>query len=557
MKSRVTGSTLVECRGNEREELEAFGGVHRALIQVGGGLCPFCSALLPISVVMNFLARLRSFSLPARLGFGALLVCALVVGLWLRRSTPGAGEPTAQQSSTGTAPVMAAAKVAPFVQEVVERGEIQSSSNVEVRCEVAAKNTTGTTIIQIIPEGTHVKPGDVLVKLDDSALQADRVVQQIAVNAAKAAVAEASATLEAAKLSLAEYESGTFRQEEQTFQSEEFVAQEDLRRAEEYLRYSVRLASRGYVTEVQLEADRFAVEKARKTLASAQTKLDVLHKFTKQKMQNQLKAGVETAQTKLVSQENSFALDDQKLKNIERQIAACIVVAPTSGQVVYAQDMSSRGGENTDPSIAEGKQVRERQVMVRLPDPTRMHVMARVNEANIDKVKKGMKGRVRVDALAGVELVGTVQDVSEYPLSRDWWSSLKEYAAEVEIENPPPGLRSGMSAQVSIEIQKLPDVLQVPVQAVLAQQNRHFILMPNADEDELPLVREVKLGPSNETNVVIRDGLQALENVLLAPQNYQGRVALPDALPYDPKAAPAAAAGGKRGTGAKRPQPAA
>lgn len=53
------------------------------------------------------------------------------------------------------------------------------------------------------------------------------------------------------------------------------------------------------MTDVQLEADRFAVEKARKDLDTAESKLDILRKFTRVKMVNRLKAAVETSDARL------------------------------------------------------------------------------------------------------------------------------------------------------------------------------------------------------------------------------------------------------------------
>ena len=66
-----------------------------------------------------------------------------------------------------------------FVHEVIERGEVESSSNVDIRCEVQARNSGGTTILEIVPEGSQVKEGDFLVRLDDSALQTELLQQQI------------------------------------------------------------------------------------------------------------------------------------------------------------------------------------------------------------------------------------------------------------------------------------------------------------------------------------------------------------------------------------------
>jgi RND family efflux transporter MFP subunit len=458
--------------------------------------------------------------------FGAPLATICLIALLIAAKRPSK---RAGWGDNATAPVTAAATFGPFLRQVIERGEVESSSNVEIRCQVQSRTAVGIPIIQIVPEGTYVKEGDFLVKLDDSALQTDVVQQQIACNTSRAAAVEAQADYEATKLALQEYESGTFRQEEGALQSDEFVAKENLRRAEEYLRYSQKLAARGYVTEVQLEADRFAVEKARNELTSAQTKLEVLHRYTKLKTLNKLKADVETAEARMRSRDNSHKLDLDRLKTLESQLANCVINAPTSGQVVYANPASG------EPLIAEGKLVRERQIIIRLPDPKRMQVTARVNESRIDRVKSGMPVRIRLDAFPEVELIGTVREVSEYPLpAATAYSTMKEYATAIDIVDPPPGVRSGMTAQASIEVEKLDQAVQVPLQAVL-ERGEHFFCIVEQGGDFA--AREVNVGHSNEQVVVINDGLQAGDRVVLAPQNYESHLTFD---PAPPKVTPAA-----------------
>ncbi|MEQ1860481.1 MAG: HlyD family efflux transporter periplasmic adaptor subunit [Chthoniobacteraceae bacterium] len=412
----------------------------------------------------------------------------------------------------------------PFVQEVVERGEVQSSHSVEIRCEVAARGSGGVSIIEIVPEGSYVKEGDFLVKLDDSALQFEHNQQEISSNTSRSMVVEAQADYDGAKLAMDEYLNGPFRQDEQMLESEEFVQQEDVRRAEEYFRYSQRLAARGYTTEVQLEADRFGVEKARKSLAVVRTKLEVLRNFTKVKTTTQLRASVETSEARLRTRENTYNLDTERLARIKDYIAKCEIKAPCAGQVIYANDGAS--ATNGDPLIAEGKTVRERQVMIRLPDPQQMRVLARVNEARIDNVKKGMFVHVSVDAFPDGQLYGVVQSVGEYPLPAHIpYSTVKEYAAEITIKDPPKALRSGMTAKVAIQVATIDQAVQVPLQAVLNRDSRYFCLVP--DEAGHMEVREVELGLANDATVVIKKGLAPDERVLLAPQNYESQVALP------------------------------
>jgi RND family efflux transporter MFP subunit len=484
-----------------------------------------------------------------RIGMAAVLLLGLVTPFFAKR------KPKGQTWSEDMAPpVTAIAVAAPFRQEVVERGEIESSSNVEVRCQVQGRGSNGTTIIEIVPEGKYVQQGDFLVKLDDSALQADLVQQQIAANTSRALMVEAQSDVETAKLALQEYESGTFLQEEQALQSDEFVARETLRRAEEYLRYSERLASRGYVTEVQLEADRFGVEKARKELDSARTKLEVLNRFTKQKALNKLRADVETAEARLASRENSHKLDAEKLTQIEAQLAQCIITAPTSGQVVYATESRS-GGSTGDPVIAEGKMVRERQLIVRLPDPKRMQVLARINESRVDRVKSGMHVHVKVDAFPDMELQGTVREVGEYPLpNASVYMTMKEYGTVIEVHDPPPGLRAGMTAQVAIQVQQIERAVQVPLQAVIERDDRFFTIVAT-DEGTLA-AQEITLGLSNDTSVIVEDGLQVGQKVVLAPQNYEEFVSLPAAREKPAKTLLAKREEAEQLPGLKAPKPA-
>ena len=55
--------------------------------------------------------------------------------------------------------------------QVTERGNLESQQNVKVFCEVddiAGDNMDGTAILEIVANGSEVKKGDLLVRLDSS-----------------------------------------------------------------------------------------------------------------------------------------------------------------------------------------------------------------------------------------------------------------------------------------------------------------------------------------------------------------------------------------------------
>ena len=423
--------------------------------------------------------------------------------------------------------------VGEFANDIVERGDVESSSNIELRCEVASAE--GVRILEIAAEGTPVSPGDVVVQLDDSTIRKDLNAQKIAVNTADAAYSKAKNDLDAATIARQEYELGTFVQEEQKLQSELFVAEENSRRAENFYVHSQKLATRGYITDTQLQSDQFAVQKFRKDLEAAQTKLRVLRDYTKPKTMKKHDSDIKTAEANVVADKAKHEIELEKLANLEGQLAKCVIKATVSGQVVYSNQNRWREDEF---SIRKGNRVRERQVIIKLPDQGKMQVKAKIGEARVNRVKPGMSAVVRIEALRGVELKGTVQTVSAYASDENWFNpNTKEYDAIIIVDNPPPVLKPGMSAQVSIRVETIPDVVQVPIQAVVERGGKHYsILRQPTGKLEL---RELLIGSVNDKFIVVKEGLAGTDDVLMNPRAHLARVGLPEADEVADKSQPA------------------
>ena len=412
-------------------------------------------------------------------------------------------------------PIYEEAKVAEFRLEIVEPGEVESAENVEIKSKVKSRGSGGVSILEIIPEGTLVKKGDFLVRLDDAGLQKELLRQRISVHQANANLVKAQADVEAAKLALQEYLSGTFRQNEEQLESAEFVAKENFRRAEEYLAYSQKLAAKGYVSEAQLEADQFAVEKAAKELDLAQTRLEVLRTHTQKAKVNDLNASILTTEARLESARNSYELELTQEREIEDQIVNCTILSPADGEVTYANE------NNKGVVIAEGEEVRENQTIIRLPDSSRLLVQAKINESRVEQVKTGMKCRITIDAIRDVELEGSVQSVSDYPWPAfdRYRAHIKEYGTKIIINDAPKGLRTGMTAKVTILSDLIEDALQIPLPAVFRKKGQAYCLVAG-EEEELEL-REIELGPNNMSHAVVRSGLQEGESVVINPDPFR------------------------------------
>lgn len=416
-----------------------------------------------------------------------------------------------------------------FELKITERGEVEAFDVTEIRSLVKSNNTSGTAILKIVPEGTVVKKGDFLVELDSSALEAQRTSQKILANDAKAMEVEAHNNFDVAVIAKREYLEGTYIQERQLAESEQFVAEENLGRAKEYYTYSQKLASKGYVNENQLEADRFAVEKAVKDLEASKTKIKVLDEFTKPKQMSTLESAILIAKAKWEAAQNSHQLETEKLADLDDQVAKCTITAPQDGIVKYAHLTDNRGDQQF--IVEEGTIVRERQTIIKLPNADSMRVNLTVNESLVQYVQPGYTAEIRPVGYGDRVLHGVVEKVNQYAEPTSWrQANVKDYKAFIRIDEVTADLRSGMTAAVTIHCADVPNAIQVPVQSLYAWGPKFYCFVYDQGRWE---ARQVKAGPTNDKFFVIESGLQEGEHVALNPRAYVSFVSLPKLPPEE------------------------
>jgi RND family efflux transporter MFP subunit len=395
---------------------------------------------------------------------------------------------------------------------VVEKGSLESSENKDAYCLVEGQ----TTIIMILPEGTPVKKDQIVCQLDSASLKDQLVNQKITTKSAEANYENAKLTREVAEIAVVEYEEGIFKQDLATVEGEIKLAESDLSRSEDRLDWARRMYDKGYVSMATKVSEELTLKKARFALEQAQSKKKVLVDYTKGKTIKELRSEVEKAKSDELAKKATYALEDSKEKKLERQIVNCEIKAPADGLVVYANDPNRAFG-SSQPQIEEGATVRERQKIFSLPDITRMQVNTKVHESQIDKLDRNMKAKIRVDAFAAETLDGTVQEVAPLPDSTNFFSSdIKVYTTKVKIDQPLPGLKPGMTAEVTILVDRKPNVLTVPVLAILQYHGKDHVRKLS---DDRFVETEVELGVSNEKYVEVIKGLNEGEVVAMSPMS--------------------------------------
>ncbi|WP_390622347.1 HlyD family efflux transporter periplasmic adaptor subunit [Novipirellula aureliae] len=416
--------------------------------------------------------------------------------------------------------------VGPFDHIVIEQGEIESSSNIEVICEVEARGGSGTPILWVIDEGTRVSKGDKLVELDASQLEVTLKDNRIQVITAESALASANALLEQATIARQEYLEGVYKTEEKAIQSEIAIAEQELRKAQLALESSERLVAKGLVKSLQLDADRYSVANASNQLESAKGRLTVLQELTRKKMLVQFDSDINAAKADVAAKQSSFEEERQELLDVQEQIANCVIYAPADGVVVHANRYSRRGGDS-EFVVEAGATVRERQAIIRLPDPTRMQVKCKVNESRITLIEPGMPARIAIDAIVGMELRGVVVKVNRYAEPGSWYSSsIKEYAVWIEIIDPPDNIRTGMTAEAQIFVEQLDDAIQIPIQGLYEHGGEMYSLVQKGPQTFE--TRKVKVDATNDAMASITDGVEEDESIVLNLRSHLSLLDLPE-----------------------------
>jgi HlyD family secretion protein len=428
---------------------------------------------------------------------------------------------------------------------VVEGGTIEAVNEEIIRSEVEGL----ARIIFIVPEGSTVKKGDLLVELDSSAAQDTVNAQQIAVERAQflllqseqafeigkstvdSEVQAADLKLEFARSDLEKHVKGESAQQLRNAQIEITNVMETLQIAEERLDWTEQLHKKGFETKGNLDKDRLAVSQGRLKLEQAQKALWMLVTFDSPKKKRELEAAAQEAAESLdrvkrqgdrkiaqwkadvAAQTTTLELSQAKLERDMRQLMAAKIYAPQDGLVVYAG--SGGGGRfSSESMIEEGAMVRFRQEIIKLPDISAMKLQVKIHESHVTQIARGQAAYVVLDSMPDKRFEGVVNRVAPLPDSSTRWSNpnLKLYATEILVTDHLPNVKPGVSARAEILITNLNDVIAVPLQAVTTRGGKPVVFAGTP-----PRAVSIAVGRYNTKVIEIVSGLNPGDRVLLSP----------------------------------------
>ena len=422
---------------------------------------------------------------------------------------------------------------------VTEQGILESSDNTEIKCKVRGQNT----VTWVIENGSKVQPGDELVRLDTLFIEEQINERSKYAHWSRSGAESWRANVARATLAIPEYLEGRYVTQMMTLEKDLAVSESDLRTAQNMLDHAEMMHERGYRSELDVAEKKFAVKRAQLDLDVKKIEIDVLRDYDKAMELETLRGNLKAARAEFAASDERAYADAARRDRALEELEHCVVRAERAGMVIYP---TAAAWENA-PDIEEGATVHKNQVLLLMPDLSKMQVKVGIHESIIDRIQAGLSARV---TLPDRRLEAEVSSISSVASPAGWWTgNVVEYDTIVKLPSV-EGLKPGMSAEVEIVMARHEDVLTVPVAAVLETEEGDFCWVKTSDGSER---HSVRLGDTNDMFIVVEAGLKEGDEVVLNPLAFipeAQRAALkphdnvresPGASPPEPSRAPSRA----------------
>lgn len=211
---------------------------------------------------------------------------------------------------------------------------------------------------------------------------------------------------------------------------------------------------------------------------------------------------VASAKQSVIQAEQSVVLAQQSLDEAQRQLDEATITAPFDG--VVAQVLAKEGEIIPSPSYAP-------KTIIHLINPNYLELVIEVDEIDIPMVELNREAVITVDALPDTEFQGVVTAV--YPVPKEE-GGVVLYDVKVGLDAPENSrIRVGMSASADIMYEERSNVLMVPSRAIKQDSQGRTIVkvMSNKEVQERPVV----LGLDDGLRAEILSGLSEGETVVV------------------------------------------
>ncbi|HSD86199.1 MAG TPA: HlyD family efflux transporter periplasmic adaptor subunit [Kofleriaceae bacterium] len=210
-------------------------------------------------------------------------------------------------------------------------------------------------------------------------------------------------------------------------------------------------------------------------------------------------ARADTAEIGQLSDHHQYL--QKRVDESQANIAKLQVTAPRAGTVVMPTNWRGEKKKVGDPAWRG-------EAVVQVVGLGKMRGAGQIDEIDIARVSVGQQVVMRLDALPDVQLKGTVESIAKSvaPHSNTDPSNIVKVKIAIDPSQKAP-LRPGMRFRGDVETGRLPNVVQVPAEAVFVTPDGPVAYKPDGSAVKL------KLGKRNATAIEVVSGLDAGQQV--------------------------------------------
>ncbi len=405
-------------------------------------------------------------SFTARLGLALLILVSLPM-VYARL----VGRPGAQVSNGQTA----VAEQKDFARVLRLGGTTRASRSFIVtapQLEGAQLNTL--LITRVVTPGAPIKPGDILVQFDPQAQQKDYIDKQKTYTDLVGQVAQKQTDADIA------------RAKDDT---ELASAENALKKAE------LEVQRNEIVSRIDAEKNQESLDEAQATFAQL-----------KETYQLKRKAAAATIHIAEVQRDRAaeamrYAKSNESKMTIQSSMEG---VAVFNTIWIGGRMRTAQTGDSVESGVP----------FMQVVDPSRMEVRARINQSDLEKVTIGQKATVRFDAYPGMAMPAVLTEISPFGEGGRFSDKVRAFTVVFSIQGSDPRLLPDLSAALDITLESQPNAIVIPRQSIGHDASGDFVMLKSGLGFEK---RAVQLGGMNDTEAVVRSGIQKGDVIEITP----------------------------------------
>jgi len=351
-----------------------------------------------------------------------------------------------------------------FYIDLYEEGELEAVNAINISSPSISWRFGGNMKISfIVKDGSEVNAGDTVVVFDPSDVNK--------------AIADAQSKLE---ISGAELEKMVAQQESDL---------EELRADYEVTRLSYQIST------IRFEQAEYESEMTKKQIQLNLEKAEIALQRAKEQIDNRIKINIEEIkQKKLTIQQDQARLDEAY--DALRQLT---VITPSPGIAIINNNWSSGN------KFQVGDQTWSGMPLISLPDLSQLKANVKINEVDIAKIVRGLNVEIKPDAFSERKFTGVVKEVANLAVNKQGSTKIKVFPVSIYLNETDKDLLPGLSVSCRIFVDKMDDVLYVPIDAIRTEAGKNYVYKKTGTGYKQV---EVETGRSNADYTIIVQGLE-------------------------------------------------